>query len=68
MLKKAGFILKCASKLTSDIPVDIYNEMTSFLEKYPSYEETYKEIFPYYSEDFKNSCLVLTCFALCLQY
>ena len=54
MLKKAGFILKCASKLTSDIPVDIYNEMTSFLEKYPPYEETYKEIFPYYSEDFKN--------------
>ena len=54
MLKKAGFILKCASKLTSDIPVDIYNEMASFLEKYPPYEETYKEIFPYYSEDFKN--------------
>lgn len=54
MLKKAGFILKCASKLTSDIPVDIYNEMTSFLEKYPPYEETYKEIFPYYSENFKN--------------
>ena len=54
MLKKAGFILKCASKITDSIPVDIYNSMASFVEKYPPYEETYQEIFPYYSEEFKS--------------
>ena len=54
MIKKAGFILKCASRITNDIPIDIYNEMTFFLEKYPPYEESYQEIFPYYSEEFKE--------------
>lgn len=54
MLKKAGYILKCASKLTSDIPIDLYNNMMAFLNKYPPYKEFYQETFPYYTEEFKR--------------
>lgn len=52
MLKKARYILKCASKLTSNIPIDLYNNMMAFLNEYPPYDEFYQETFLYYAEKY----------------
>lgn len=55
MIQKAGYTLSCAKDLVgSDVPMEALYQMKAFLAKYPEIPEHYRNVYPYYSDEFKN--------------